>query len=102
MHWKRPSSPRAKKVRINKYLFIYIHGIVYLHSVPEGQTINDYYYLHVLAELREIIRQKRHLTRYQEVSIHVQQDPTVRPSTLCAGFCALRLLFDTSDEIRIQ
>ena len=40
-------------------VFFDIHGIVYLHWVPEGQTINQHYYLHVLAELRERIRKKR-------------------------------------------
>ena len=40
-------------------VFFDIHGIVYLHWIPEGQTINTYYYLHVLAELRERIRKKR-------------------------------------------
>ena len=30
-----------------------------VHCVSEGQTINQHYYLHVLAELRERIRKKR-------------------------------------------
>lgn len=66
MHWKSPSSPRAKKARMSKskfkamlIVFFDIHGIVNLHWVPEGQTINQHYYLHVLAELRERIRKKR-------------------------------------------
>lgn len=31
-----------------------IHGIAQLHRVPEGQKISQYYYIHVLAERREI------------------------------------------------
>ncbi|GFV60152.1 putative mariner transposase [Trichonephila clavipes] len=34
-------------------------GIVYLHWVPESQTINQHYYLEVLDNLRERIRKKR-------------------------------------------
>ncbi|GFS83246.1 putative mariner transposase [Trichonephila clavipes] len=52
MHWKTPTSPRAKKARMSKskfkammIVFFDIHGIVYLHWVPEGQTINQHYYL---------------------------------------------------------
>ncbi|GFV00358.1 mariner Mos1 transposase [Trichonephila clavipes] len=66
MHWKTPTSPRAKKARMSKskfkammIVFFDIHGIVYLHWVPEGQTINQHYYLEVLGNLRERIRKKR-------------------------------------------
>ncbi|GFV97154.1 protein GVQW3 [Trichonephila clavipes] len=66
MHWKTPTSPRAKKARMSKskfkammiVFFFDIHGIVYLHWVPEGQTINQHYYLEVLGNLRERIRKK--------------------------------------------
>ena len=53
-------SPRAKKARMSKSkfkammnVFSDIHRIVYLHWVPEGQTVNQHYYLHVLTELCE-------------------------------------------------
>ncbi|GFV60985.1 mariner Mos1 transposase [Trichonephila clavipes] len=67
MHWKTPTSPRTKKTRMSKskfkammiVFFFDIHGIVYLHWVPEGQTINQHYYLEVLGNLRERIRKKR-------------------------------------------
>ncbi|GFS88083.1 protein GVQW3 [Trichonephila clavipes] len=66
MHWKTPTSPRAKKARMSEskfkammIVFFDIHGIVYLHWVPEGQTINQHYYLEVLGNLRERIRKKR-------------------------------------------
>ncbi|GFT80842.1 putative mariner transposase [Trichonephila clavipes] len=65
MHWKTPTSPRAKKARMSKsqfkammIVFFDIHRIVYLHWVPEGQTINQHYYLEVLGNLRERIRKK--------------------------------------------
>ncbi|GFX69366.1 mariner Mos1 transposase [Trichonephila clavipes] len=66
MHWKTPTSPRAKKARMSKskfkavmIVFYDIYGIVYLHWVPEGQSINQHYYLEVLGNLRERIRRKR-------------------------------------------
>lgn len=66
MHWKSSNSPRAKKARMSKskfkammIVFFDIHGIVYVHWVPAGQTINQHYYLQVLAQLRERIRKKR-------------------------------------------
>lgn len=66
MHWKTPTSPRTKKARMSKskfkammIVFFDIHGIVYLNWVPEDQTVNQLYYLEVLAQLRERIRKKR-------------------------------------------
>ncbi|GFX89523.1 mariner Mos1 transposase [Trichonephila clavipes] len=67
MHWNTPTSPRVKKnkneqVKISSNddcFFFDIHGIVYLHWVSEGQTINQHYYLEVLGNLRERIRKKR-------------------------------------------
>ena len=40
-------------------VFFDIHGIVNLHWVPEGQTVNQHYYINVLSELRERLRKKR-------------------------------------------
>ncbi|GFT47338.1 mariner Mos1 transposase [Trichonephila clavipes] len=66
MHWKTPTSPRAKKARMSKskfkammIVFFDIHEIVYLHWDPEGQTIYQHYDLEVLGNLRERIRKKR-------------------------------------------
>ncbi|GFX48184.1 mariner Mos1 transposase [Trichonephila clavipes] len=66
MHWKTPTSPRAKKARMSKskfkammIVFFDIDEIVYLHWVPEGQTINQHYYIEVLGNLRERIRKKK-------------------------------------------
>lgn len=41
------------------FFFFDIYGIVYLHWVPEGQIINQHYYLEVLAQLREKVKKKR-------------------------------------------
>lgn len=38
--------------------FLYIHGVVYLHWVPKGQTNNQHYYREVLARLCERERKK--------------------------------------------
>jgi histone-lysine N-methyltransferase SETMAR len=52
------SKSKFKAMMIGVFFFD-IHGIVYLHWVPAGQTINQYYYPEVLAQLREEIRKKR-------------------------------------------
>ena len=46
------------KIQSNDDCFFDVHGIVHLNWVPEGQTVNQYYYLEVLAQLREKIRKK--------------------------------------------
>lgn len=63
MHWKSLSSPTVKKARMSKskfkvimIVFFDIYGIVHLHWVLEGQTVNQHYFLRVLVELRERIR----------------------------------------------
>ncbi|GFU42352.1 putative mariner transposase [Trichonephila clavipes] len=61
-HWKSPSSHNAKKARNFKAMMIVsfdIYGIVNLCWIPEEQTINQHYYLHVLPIFRERIRGKR-------------------------------------------
>lgn len=68
MQWKSPSSPRptkAKKAR-SKFkammiVFFDIRGIIMTEWVPSGQTVNQHYYVEVLAKLRERIRRKRPL-----------------------------------------
>lgn len=66
MHWKSPSSPRQKKARMSKskfkammIVFFDIRGIVYVHWVPEGQTVNQHFYIEVLKALRERVRKRR-------------------------------------------
>jgi transposase len=39
-------------------IFFYIEGVVHHEFLPEGQTVNRWYYLDVLKRLRESIRRK--------------------------------------------
>ena len=64
--WKTANSPRPKnfrqsKSRVKKMLltFFDIRGIVHYEFVPNGQTVNQVYYLEVLERLHEKVRRKR-------------------------------------------
>ena len=57
MHWKSPALPRMKKPRMSKSKFK-AKLIVMTERVPEGQTVNQTYYLKVSATLREQVRKK--------------------------------------------
>ena len=64
--WKHASSPRAKKARQSKSThkllmipFFNSTGMIYMHWVLTGQTVNKEYYVQVLREFRERLRRKR-------------------------------------------
>ena len=64
--WKHAGSPRPRKARqsksTNKLLMIPFFdstGMIYMHWVPNGQTVNKEYYVQVLREFRIIFRGKR-------------------------------------------
>ena len=64
--WKHAGSPRPKKTRqsksTNKLLMIPFFdstGMIYMHWVPTGQTVNKEFYVEVLREFRKRLRQKR-------------------------------------------
>lgn len=66
MHWKTQSSPRMKKARMSKsklkamlIVFFDVRGVIMVEWVPEGQTVNQKYYIEVLEKLRERVRKKR-------------------------------------------
>jgi hypothetical protein len=40
-------------------IFFNIRGVIMIEWVPEGQTVNQKYYLEVLTKLRERVRKKR-------------------------------------------
>jgi hypothetical protein len=40
-------------------LFFHANDIVYSEFVPDGQTVNQAYYVHVLKRLRDAVRRKR-------------------------------------------
>ena len=64
--WKHASSPRPKKARQSKSThkllmipFFDSTGMIYMHWVPTGQTVNKKYYVEVLREFRKRFRRKR-------------------------------------------
>ena len=63
---KHTGSPRPKKARQSKSThkllmipFFDSTGIIYVHWVPTGQTVNKEYYVEVLREFRKRFRRKR-------------------------------------------
>jgi hypothetical protein len=66
MHWKTPTTLRIKKARMSKskvktimIVSFNIRGAIMIEWVPEGQAVNQKYYLEVLAKLQERVRKKR-------------------------------------------
>ena len=64
--WKHAGSPRPKKARQSKSTrklmmipFFDSMGIIYIHWVPTGYTVNKEYYIEVLREFRKTFRRKR-------------------------------------------
>jgi len=64
--WKSADSPRPKKarqvlskVKVVLIVFFDMEGIVHFEYVPQGQTVNQQFYLHVLKRLRLAVSRKR-------------------------------------------
>ncbi|UYV65333.1 hypothetical protein LAZ67_3003977 [Cordylochernes scorpioides] len=64
--WKLPHEPRPKKarqvrsnVKVLLTVFFDCRGVVHHEFLPQGRTVNKKYYLQVMRNLREAIRQKR-------------------------------------------
>ncbi|UYV82490.1 hypothetical protein LAZ67_21002496 [Cordylochernes scorpioides] len=64
--WKLPHEPRPKKarhvrsnVKVLLTVFFDCRGVVHPEFSPQGRTVNKEYYLQVMRNLREAIRQKR-------------------------------------------
>ena len=64
--WKHDGTPRPKKAKQSKSThkllmipFFDSTGMIYMHWVPTGQTVNKEYYVEVLRESRKRIRRKR-------------------------------------------
>ncbi|UYV74394.1 ABL1 [Cordylochernes scorpioides] len=64
--WKLPHEPRPKKahqvrsnVKVLLTVFFDCRGVVHDEFLPQGRTVNKEYYLQVMRNLREAIRQKR-------------------------------------------
>ena len=64
--WKHAGSPKLKKARQSKSThkllmipFFDSIGMIYMHWVTTGQTVNKEYYIEVLREFRKRFRRKR-------------------------------------------
>ena len=64
--WKHAGSSRPKKARQSKSThkplmipFFDSTGMIYMHWVPTGQTVNEEYYVEILREFRKRFRRKR-------------------------------------------
>ena len=78
--WKHAGSPRTKKARQGKYThkllmipFFDSTGMIYMHWVPTGQTVNKEYYVEVLREFRKRYLGKR-LALFKSGQWHFHQD----------------------------
>ena len=78
--WKYTGSPRPKKARqstsTHKLLmttFFYSTGMIFMHWVPTGQTVNKEYYVKVLREFRKRFRRKRPAL-FKSAQWHFHQD----------------------------
>jgi len=66
MEWRHSGSPRPKKFRVQKsagkvlaWIFWDQDGILLIEYLPKGQTINAEYYLSLLVQLKDILKEKR-------------------------------------------
>ena len=66
MEWRHSGSTRPKKFRVQKSagkvlasIFWAKDGIILIDYLPKGQTINSEYYLSLLVQLRNILKEKR-------------------------------------------
>ena len=67
MEWQQSGSPRPKKFQVQKcagkvlaLIFWDQDGILLIDYLPKGQTINVEYYLFLLVQLKDILKEKRH------------------------------------------
>ena len=65
--WKHAGSPRPKKARQSKsthkllmILFFDRTGMIYMHWVPTGLTVNKVYYVEVLSSARDSVGRSQH------------------------------------------
>jgi len=65
MEWRHSGSPRPKKSRVQKstgevlaLIFWDQDGILLIDYLPKGQTINTEYYLSLLVQLKDILKEK--------------------------------------------
>jgi len=65
MEWQHSSSPRPKKFRVRKsagkvlaLIFWDQDGILLIHYLLKGKTINTEYYSSLLVQLKDILKEK--------------------------------------------
>ena len=65
MEWRHSGSPRPKKFRLQKSAGKFLAsiiwdqgGILLIHYLPKGQTINTEYYSSLLVQLKDILKEK--------------------------------------------
>jgi len=65
MEWRHSGSPRPKKFRVQKsaakfivWIFWDQDGILLIDYLPKGQTINAEYYLSLLVQFKDILKEK--------------------------------------------
>ncbi|UYV76603.1 hypothetical protein LAZ67_14001429 [Cordylochernes scorpioides] len=81
--WKLPHEPRTKKarqvrsnVKVLLTVFFDCRGVVHHEFLPQGRTVNKEYYLQVMRNLREAIRQKRpDLWKNKNLLLHHDNTP---------------------------
>ncbi len=73
--WKHAGSPRPKKARLLIIPFFDSTGMIYMHWVPTGQTVNKEYDVKVLRKFRKRFRRKRPAL-FKSGHWHFQQDNT--------------------------
>ncbi|XP_062618459.1 histone-lysine N-methyltransferase SETMAR-like [Saccostrea cucullata] len=87
--WKRKSSPPPLKAKVRKsarknmfIFFMDIRGMLLVHAVPEGQTVNAEYYAQVIRRyLVNAIRKKRPDKQIEEFLLHQDNAPAHRADT---------------------
>ncbi|UYV68612.1 hypothetical protein LAZ67_6000220 [Cordylochernes scorpioides] len=82
--------------------FFDVKGLVHYEFVPEGQTINQHYYLDVLRRLREAVRQKRPENGIRKiVSCIMTTHGHIRPSLYNSIWINTELLYYPSHPIHL-
>jgi hypothetical protein len=66
LQWKQPTSPQPKKALVSEsqmktllVTFFDVKGLVHFKFFPQGQTVNQTYYVKILKHLLEAVHRKR-------------------------------------------
>ncbi|UYV82755.1 hypothetical protein LAZ67_22000747 [Cordylochernes scorpioides] len=93
--WKLPHEPRPKKarqvrsnVKVLLTVFFDCRGVVHHEFLPQGRTVNKEYYLQVMRNLREAIRQKRPDLRKNKNWLLHHDNPPAHTSLLVRDYLA--------------